>query len=61
MRGTGRDFFACEYNLNLMTASELEHAATLNSDFEHKVSYVSLGGWPSNLLLTMCRSRLVAI
>lgn len=57
MRSTGRDFFASEDNLNLMTASELHRAAALNDGFDHNVSHVSLAGWPSNLLLTMRRSR----
>ena len=59
MRRTGRDFFASEDNLNLMTASELRRAAALNGNFDYNVSYVCLGGWPSNLLLNMCRSRAI--
>ena len=56
MRGAGRDFFASEDNLNLMTAPELRRAAALNKNFQSTVSSVCLGGWPSNLLLNMCRS-----
>ena len=55
MRRTGRGFFAEERNLNLMTASDLSHAASANEGFEHQLSNVALGGWPSNLLLNMRR------
>lgn len=61
MRGTGRDFFASEGNLNLMTASELRRAAALNGSFEYNVSYVCLGAWPSNMLLNMCRSKAITM
>jgi hypothetical protein len=57
MRKTGRGFFAEETNLNLMTARELGRAAAVVPGFAAAVSAVSLGGWPSNLLLTMRRSR----
>jgi ubiquinone/menaquinone biosynthesis C-methylase UbiE len=56
MHRTGRGFFAEEGNLNLMTGHELRRAAAGSAGFEHKVSYVSLGGWPSNLLLSMRRA-----
>jgi hypothetical protein len=55
MRRTGRAFFAEERNLNLMTAATLSGLASANRDFVHKVSSVSLAGWPSNLLLNMRR------
>lgn len=55
MRRTGRDFFAEERNLNLMTPTTLSVVASANRDFMHKVSSVSLAGWPSNLLLNMRR------
>jgi SAM-dependent methyltransferase len=55
MRYTGRDFFAEERNLNLLTASELSRAASANGRFKHRVSSVVLCGWPSNLLLSMHR------
>ncbi len=55
MRVMGRSFFASEDNLNLMTASELFRAAALNGGFAFDISHVLLGGWPSNLLLTMRR------
>jgi Methyltransferase domain len=54
MRHTGREFFAEENNLNLMTPAELRSAAraALNQhQFVFEVSSVTLGGWPSNLLL----------
>src|SRR3984893_16156598 len=56
MRRTGRGFFAEERNLNLMTAAELGRAAAGANGFEHDVSWVLLGGWPSNLLLSMRRA-----
>src|SRR5262245_22117293 len=55
MRRTGRGFFAEERNLNLMTAPALARAATASHAFRYQVSSVSLGGWPSNLLLSMRR------
>src|SRR5215813_1563132 len=55
MRRTGRGVFAEEGNLNLMTASDLSGAAAANQAFRHQVSSVTLGGWPSNLLLNMRR------
>jgi SAM-dependent methyltransferase len=57
MRSAGRGFFAQEANLNLMTARELARAAGDIQGFESDVSSVLLAGWPSNLLLTMRRSR----
>jgi hypothetical protein len=56
MRSTGRGFFAEERNLNLMTRAELSGAACAVEGFEHRISSVLLGGWPSNLLLTMRRA-----
>jgi hypothetical protein len=55
MRRTGRGFFADERNLNLMTAGALSSVAAANHGFTHNVSSVTLGGWPSNLLLNMRR------
>jgi hypothetical protein len=55
MRNTGREFFADESNLNLMTARELSAAARGVKDFGAEVFTVSLGGWPTNLLLSMRR------
>jgi hypothetical protein len=57
MRRSGRSFFAEEANLNLMSASELRRAAQDIVGFEHNVSHALLGGWPSNLLLSMRRAR----
>jgi len=56
MRRTDRGFFAEERNLNLMTTSELCRAASAQDGFKHTVSNVTLGGWPSNLLLNMRRT-----
>ena len=60
MRRTGRSFFAEEANLNLMTGRELSRAAAGADRFEHDVSWVLLGGWPSNLLLNMRRADIAA-
>jgi len=54
MRKTGREFFAEEANLNLMSRNELHRAATAAIDpvaWNHRVEVMSLVGWPSNLLL----------
>jgi SAM-dependent methyltransferase len=61
MRRTGRGFFAEESNLNLMTAPELRRAGAGSEGFEYKVSYVSLIGLRSNLLLSMRRVGAAAI
>ena len=55
MRKTGREFFAEESNLNLMTTSELRAAAAAVPGFDSRVSTVSLAGWPSNLIVTLRR------
>jgi ubiquinone/menaquinone biosynthesis C-methylase UbiE len=54
MRRTGREFFATEDNLNLMSSRSLMRAAEAagaTSKFRTRVDNVRLGGWPSNLLL----------
>lgn len=54
MRSIGRDFFADEANLNLMSGSELRQAAQtalIGERFNIAVESVKLGGWPANLLL----------
>ena len=54
MRMIGRDFFASEANLNLMSVSEVRKAAALAlklSDFEIKVTTAKLFGFKSNILL----------
>jgi hypothetical protein len=54
MRRTGRDFFAEEANLNLMSGESLRRAAIVagaDKRFAVEVESVALGGWPSNLLL----------
>ena len=54
MRKSGRDFFAEESNLNLMTASELTLAAERSgagARFDLRVANEKLGLWPANLLL----------
>jgi hypothetical protein len=59
MRRTGRGFFAEEANLNLLTGVEVAKAAGGVVGFDSELSYVSLAGWPSNILLAM-RRRLAA-
>lgn len=54
MRRTGREFFASEDNLNLMSGATLMRAAEeagAATKFKTRVDNVRLGGWPSNLLL----------
>ncbi len=54
MRATGREFFAQESNLNLMSRSSLMAAArhaNVTRQFGVAVKSVRLLGWPSNLLL----------
>lgn len=54
MKRTGREFFASEDNLNLMSAKSLMKAARDAGVFDKfltRVDNVRLGGWPSNLLL----------
>ena len=51
LRRTGKNFFADEGNLNLLTGSELRALAAVQGDFATDVSSVALVGWPSNLLL----------
>jgi hypothetical protein len=47
----GLDFFASEDNLNLLSASQLRSLAAEAGLERFKVKSVTLGGWPSNLLL----------
>ena len=51
LRGLGRDFFADEANLNLMSGASLADAARAAGIANFRVETVSLLGWPSNLLL----------
>ncbi len=51
MRRTGREFFAEESNLNLLSRGELEALAEATAGFAFEVATVPLLGWPSNLLL----------
>ena len=51
LRRLGREFFADEANLNLMSRATLAHAARLAGIDNFRVETVSLAGWPSNLLL----------
>lgn len=55
LRSSGMPFFATEENLNLLDAGDLRRIAGMLPEFDVGVSSVSLGGWPSNLLLTAVR------
>lgn len=47
----GKEFFADEANLNLLSRSTLARAAEQAGIDRFRVTTVSLGGWPTNLLL----------
>jgi len=51
LRKLGRDFFADEANLNLMSQASLADAARSGGIDNFRLEAVSLAGWPSNLLL----------
>ena len=48
---TGRSFFGCEENLNLLARSDLRRLARAAGLENVHITSVSLAGWPSNLLL----------
>jgi hypothetical protein len=50
MRLAKLHFFAEEANLNLLSRSDLKRLLSNISGYDFRVSSVSLGGWPSNLL-----------
>jgi hypothetical protein len=50
------DFFASEDNLNLLSASQLRWVASEAGVENFKVTWVTLAGWPSNLLLSARRA-----
>jgi hypothetical protein len=47
----GKEFFASENNLNLMSTTDLRRAAQRAGIADARIDSVSLGGWPTNLLL----------
>jgi SAM-dependent methyltransferase len=54
LRRTGREFFAEESNLNLLTLGELRNAALVansRSQFHVEAMTISLAFWPANLIL----------
>lgn len=51
MRRTGRAFFADEENLNLLGTKDLMKAAIAAGVASPKILFVTLGLWPTNLLL----------
>lgn len=56
LRKLGHSFFAEESNLNLVGAKALAEMAADAGMRGHRVESVTLGGWPSNLLLVACRT-----
>lgn len=52
LRALGKDFFAEESNLNLLSAGDLRRCARDAGLENVRVTSVSLGGWPTNLLLS---------
>ena len=52
----GMGFFALEDNLNLLSAPALRRLALSVGIENFKIEHVTLGGWPSNLLLVARRS-----
>jgi hypothetical protein len=52
----GLDFFATEDNLNLISASQLSRVAAVAGLENARVKSLTLGGWPSNLLLSAQRA-----
>jgi hypothetical protein len=57
LRRIGRDFFAEENNLNLLTRRELGELARRGGITGFRISSVALLGWPTNLLLIAERTR----
>lgn len=49
------DFFALEDNLNLLTPAEVRELCARIPGFDSDVGALRLGGWPSNILVTMSR------
>lgn len=49
-------FFASEDNLNLMSAADLKDLSRRIGIENFRIKHVTLGGWPSNLLLVATRS-----
>jgi hypothetical protein len=56
----GREFFACEDNLNLLSRSDLAQLAADAGAGGAKIGTVALGGWPTNLLLSVRKSAISA-
>lgn len=57
LRAMGKDFFADENNLNLLTPAELKNLARDIGLRGWTVASVGLGGWPTNLLLSAHHDR----
>lgn len=57
LRAMGREFYAREENLNLLSASSLRAIARDAGVPDPVVESVTLGGWPSNLMLIGRRAR----
>ena len=56
----GREFFACEDNLNLLSRSDLAQLAAGAGIASAKIGTVALAGWPTNLLLSVRKSAISA-
>jgi len=56
----GREFFACEDNLNLLSRSDLAQLAADAGVGGAEIGTVALGGWPTNLLLSVRKSAISA-
>jgi hypothetical protein len=52
----GLEFFACEDNLNLLSAPQLRRVAAEAGIESFRVTSLTLAGWPSNLLLSARRA-----
>jgi len=48
----GKGFFALEENLNLVSPGQLHRLASRAGYADHLVSFVSIFGWPTNLILS---------
>ena len=51
LRGVGKEFFACEANLNLLSRNVLAGLASAAGLAEQTIDSVALFGWPTNLVL----------
>ncbi|MBI1214683.1 MAG: methyltransferase domain-containing protein [Alphaproteobacteria bacterium] len=57
LRAIGKEFFAKEENLNLMTGSEVEKACREAGIADFSVDIMPLCGWPANILLSIKKNE----